>query len=89
MSYTTAGQSVHAGDTGRPSERVVRAVAAAEGVDPVALSVPLFEAIDPDALDALFATPRASGRVSFAYCGYLVTVTANGEVDLRESAADR
>lgn len=40
----------------------------------------LFEAVDPDALDALFGggharTPRSGGSVSFAFSGCLVTVS--------------
>lgn len=74
------------------SSAVVRTVAAAEGVDVTALP-PLFHAIDPDALDALFrAGPdgggetRTSGAVTFSYHGYEVTVDADGSVDLAASA---
>ena len=42
------------------STRVIEAVAAAEGVDPADLES-LYEHLDPDALDALFA-PTATGR---------------------------
>lgn len=50
---------------------------------------PLFESIDPDSLDSLFAdlrdgTPRASGELSFPFAGYEVTVYADGTVRLRE-----
>lgn len=59
---------------------VVTAVADAERLDPIDLVSPLAEAIDPDALDALFR--NGTGRVSFDYCGYRVTVDANGTVDV-------
>lgn len=48
---------------------------------------PLYEAIDPDALTALFApqadgTPRAVGNVSFEYAGYRVTVSSKDAVEI-------
>lgn len=60
------------------SAAVIRAVSAVEGRDPSSIR-PLFEVVDPDALDALFAprgdgTPRAGGRVSFVYGDSRVTV---------------
>lgn len=75
----------------RPSQRVVEAIAAEEGVWPEDLSPPeyepLYEAINPQALDALFeptktGAERARGRVTFCYCGYDVTVYADGSVSL-------
>ena len=71
------------------SERVVEAVAARKGVDPLDLVVPLFESVDPDMLDLLVRTAddgadRSSARVEFVYDGYQVTVTADGSVDLLE-----
>jgi hypothetical protein len=45
---------------------------------------PLYETLDPDALDALFApTPMTSGRnglVRFDFAGYTVEARATGEV---------
>lgn len=70
-----------------PSLRVVDAVANAEGVDPTDLEPPLYDAVDPNAIDGLFdatATPNASrnGRLTFRYRGYDVTVRADGTVSL-------
>lgn len=66
-------------DSPRPSEAVVNVVAAIEETDPVALS-PLFEAVEPDALDALADSVRdgddESLRLTFSYEGHQVTVTA-------------
>ena len=62
------------------SVTVIEAVAAAKRVDPVDLPSPLADSIDPDALDVLFR--NGTGRVSFDYSGYEVTVDANGTVDL-------
>jgi Halobacterial output domain 1 len=47
---------------------------------------PLYEAIDPDALDTLFAPlhreSERHGKVIFEYCGYEVTVHADRTVEL-------
>ncbi|WP_408958407.1 HalOD1 output domain-containing protein [Natrinema sp. 74] len=64
-------------DTDEVSERIVTGVAALEGTDPMELP-PLFEAIDPDALTAIFATTESggsrSGNVAFTYADHRVTV---------------
>ncbi|WP_293032256.1 HalOD1 output domain-containing protein [Natronococcus sp.] len=68
-----------------PSLRVVDAVADAEGIDPVELEPPLYDAVDPNAIDELFTTtPSASrnGRLNFQYRGYDVTVRSDGTVSL-------
>ncbi|WP_148415543.1 HalOD1 output domain-containing protein [Haloferax sp. KTX1] len=59
---------------------VVKAVADAERVDPLDLPSPLGDAVDPDALDVLFQ--NGSGHLSFDYCGNMVTVDAEGSVDV-------
>lgn len=66
---------------------VVQEVAEREGVDAMELDRPLYEAIDPDALDRLVRSlgggPSASRfSVSFAYHGYGVTVWSDGVVGL-------
>lgn len=66
--------------TRRLSEAVLESVADIEGVDPVDLDYPLYDALDPDALDALFRT--GGGYVTFSYHGYVVTAFANGTVDI-------
>lgn len=87
MESSTIGADSTRTDThaDNPSQAVVTAVADAKGVDPIDLP-PLFGAIDPDALDALFESgavaSRQSGSVEFAYAGYLVEVAADGTVDL-------
>ncbi len=66
--------------------RVVRAVAAADGVDPADLEPPLADAVDPAALDRLFASLADGtvrrGRATFDYRGYDVTVDSSGRVTL-------
>lgn len=69
------------------------AVARATGVDPAALP-PLYDVVDPDALDALFAPTvgDADGRsgihVRFTYVGLDVVVRGDGEVDVHRPPSD-
>ncbi|WP_254530183.1 HalOD1 output domain-containing protein [Natrinema gelatinilyticum] len=73
---------------------VIAAVAEREGIDPMDLEPPeydaLYEVINPEALDALFAArengcERPTGRVEFPYCGYHVVVTSDREVTVSDS----
>lgn len=73
-----------------PSSHVLDSVARSKGVDPTELP-PLYEAIDPDALDALFGAPaRGLGErptpesVQFNYAGRVVVVRAADDVEVRE-----
>lgn len=69
---------------GTPSEAVVEAVAAVLETDPVDGLEPLYEAVDPDALDSLFESTaernRDGGLVSFAYGGVVVTLYADRRI---------
>lgn len=61
------------------TERVADALAAATGTDPTRLEPPLYDVVDPDALDAL--VEGATGvRVSFDYDGHHVVVHGDGAV---------
>lgn len=62
------------------STAVLAAVADREGVDETDLPERLYDAIDPDALDALFR--HARGEVTFEYLDYVVTVDHQGNVDI-------
>ena len=66
-------------DDPNPSVRVVGAVASASNVDPLECP-PLYEAVNPSALDSLFTgATTSSGRLRFEYAGYDVTVSADDE----------
>lgn len=70
------------------STAVVEAIAEYEGVDPLELSRPLYEVIDPDALDNLFPPgSNSAGQIEFSYNGCAVTVTSDGDVDVVNSDA--
>ncbi|WP_312912570.1 HalOD1 output domain-containing protein [Natronosalvus caseinilyticus] len=73
------------------SFRIVEAVAREEGVDPVEIEPPeydaLYDVLNPEALDSLFApredgTPRSPGEVTFTFCGYEMVVESDGEVTI-------
>lgn len=61
-----------------PSERVLSEIARREGVEPGELPEPLYDAINPDALNDLFTS--GSARVMFEYLGYNVVVTSDGDI---------
>lgn len=87
MEQTQADHHVYAfGPDETPSEAVTTAVAAITNQSPMDLPV-LNDAIDPGALNRLFdPTNRnaSSPTVTFAYCGYTITVT-QGEVQVEPS----
>ena len=65
------------------SKAIVESVAEAEGTDPSELTTPLYDVIEPDALEALFANDRAFGKVIFNYEGYEVSVFPDGYVSVK------
>lgn len=69
------------------SVRVVETVA--ESISRDALSLPpLFDVVDPDALEALVET-MSSGEISFRYVGLRVTVSSDGTIDLDGQSVGR
>ncbi|QLG49170.1 HalOD1 output domain-containing protein [Natrinema halophilum] len=71
--------------TDSPSSAVVRAVADVTGRDVTAIQ-PLYEAIDPDALDRFLTHGKASARprmLSFRFEHCDVTVDAEGRIDIK------
>ena len=65
-----------------PSNAVVDAVSVVSDVEPTELT-PLYDAVDPDALDSIFTRRGPSpvppeGRVEFPYNGHRIVVKANG-----------
>ncbi|MFC6716762.1 HalOD1 output domain-containing protein [Natrialbaceae archaeon GCM10025810] len=67
------------------STAVIEAIAKEMDVDPTKLPEQLYDVIDPDSLDSLFTSGNPTdGTVTFAYCGYTVTITADSDVTLEE-----
>ncbi|ELY34215.1 HalOD1 output domain-containing protein [Halalkalicoccus jeotgali] len=62
---------------------IIEAIAAAEDTDPMDLDVRISEVVDPDALNTLFAsTSDRSGQFTFELAGYLICLSATGEITL-------
>ncbi|MFD1515260.1 HalOD1 output domain-containing protein [Halomarina rubra] len=62
---------------------VVEAVAETKGVDPLSLEPPLYDVLDPEALDSLYSSPTRTEtplRVSFSYADCTVTVDSDGQI---------
>lgn len=81
----------YAHGTDSPSTVLAEAVATMTGREPDQLD-PLYEAVDPAALDALFRPTakgghRGDGEVSFVYHGYEVAVRSCGVIAV-QSAGD-
>lgn len=73
------------------SEAVVGRIATYEGIDPAELS-PLYDAIDPDALDAFIEGAdrrETSAEIQFSYHGYTVTVSSDGSVTVDDGITAR
>ena len=66
----------------RPSIAIVEAVSAATGQEPTDLP-PLQETVDADALDTLLDGQSSSVAVSFQYADTVVSVDADGSIEVR------
>lgn len=66
------------GQSGSPSLHVIQAIADATDADPATMP-PLYDAVDPDALDAVLDAD-ATVEVVFEYDGRAIEVTGDGEV---------
>lgn len=64
------------------SRAVIEAVATEMNISPTELSEPLYDVLNPDALDVLFVNDGTGGEVTFDYYGYSITVTAEGNVSV-------
>lgn len=67
-------------------EAIVGAVAEAAGVDPLDLP-PMYDFIDPDAVDKLFRQPRATKvdqYLSFKFDEWIVSIHADGVIRVRD-----
>jgi len=76
-----------------PSIAVVRTIAVALGCEPTALE-PLYESVDPDALDRLLQPSGSSAApgdltVTFAVADRQVTVRSSGDVIVRADSLEQ
>lgn len=93
-STASSGEHEHRLDPGEPpSVGVVTAVASVLDETPADLRPPLYDVVDPDALDRLFrnSAERGETTVTFSAWGCLVSVGGNGLVSARrlDPTADR
>lgn len=63
-------------------EAIVRKIASLEEIDPIELEPPLYDAIDPDALQRLLQSSEAVETVRFTYAGWVVDVRGDGRVSV-------
>lgn len=66
------------------TQQVISAIATREGKSPMELDQPLYDAVDPDALNALFSGRTPPVSVQFAYLGYVVVVRGDGTIDVTD-----
>ena len=64
-------------------QTIVESIAEAEGTDPIELTPPLYEVIDPDSLESLFDNKQALGKIIFNYNSYQVSVFPDGYVSVK------
>ena len=81
MAATESGQHVQSSGEWEPSTAIVETVSARTGQSVVDLP-PLYDVVDPDALDDLFTGRQTLGVVTFEYAGHDVTVRADRTVDV-------
>ena len=76
-------QTVEA-DTRSVSRAVIDVVAAVEDTPPTELTPPLYDVVDPEALDNVFAGKATLGKVVFNYNSYEISVDADGYVAVKD-----
>lgn len=66
------------------SSRIIHTIASVEGVDASELDPPLYDAINPDALDALYREDSSTvPTVMFEYNDYQVMVFASDDIEVK------
>lgn len=68
-------------------QTVLESVAKAEETEPTELTPPLYEVIDPEALERLFANKHTVGKVIFNYKNHEVSVFSDGYVSVKSFRA--
>lgn len=74
------------------SDRVITAVANTKGTDPMNLD-PIYEVIEPDALDALYkrdelGRARSPERIEFTFCGCEVVIAGKNSVSVSATKSE-
>lgn len=71
-------------DSRSVSLAIIDAVAAAEDTPPTELMPPLYDVVDPEALNKVFAREESMGKIVFNYNGYEISVDADGYVAVKD-----
>ncbi len=86
----TGTEIVYSAADERPAEMdlsvaVIESLAEAKGITPVDIEQPLYDVVDPDALDRLFTDGESpvSGRVVFDFEAHEITVHSDGDILVR------
>ena len=71
--------------------RIVQEIAALENVEPATLSPPMYDVVDPDALNALLSTgvsnrAKSELQVRFEYRNYEVVVSGKGDIEVLDNS---
>jgi len=66
------------------SEKIIESISNAEGEAPTRLTPPLYDVVDPEALDDVTESIGPEGTVAFEYCGYDVRVSGDGDVSVED-----
>lgn len=64
------------------AEKIIDTISNAEGEAPTELTPPLYDAVDPEALDAVAESMDPEGTIAFEYCGHEVRVSGDGEISI-------
>lgn len=67
-------------DTQLVYEKIVVDIADREDIAATELQPPLYDAVDPEALNALFEGRDTDGRVEFHWIGYRIVVFSSGSI---------
>lgn len=68
--------------------RVISAVATKENTDPIELTPPLYDVIDPDALDSIVREGDTAVSVTFGYRDWQIDVRSN-EITVTERRSEK
>lgn len=76
------GASIDHGPPRSVAEMVIEMISEAEGESPTEITPPLYDVVDPEALDAVTESIGPKGTVAFEYCGHEVRVGGDGDVSI-------
>lgn len=80
------GSSLHSWSKAELTVDVITAVAEATGNDPVEMTPPLVDVIDPEALSLILGDATGFVQVTFEYQDRAVEISSDGEIAVRDPA---